>query len=78
MPCHCGRVMSLTWLIGCAFSWLSQYSVQQAASRWCYVMQPVGHVVMGCLPHLHYVGDPLVRCHVVWDSMIGDQALLSP
>lgn len=38
-----------------------------------YVIQPGDHIVMGVLPHLHYIGDPLVRCHVVWDSMAVDQ-----
>lgn len=46
--------------------------LQLAASRWCFVT-PVGHIVMGCLPHLHCIEEPLVRCHVVSDSMTGDQ-----
>lgn len=48
--------------------------LQLAASRWCFVT-PVGHIIVGCLPHLRCIEAPLVRCHLVWDSMTGDQTL---
>lgn len=30
---------------------------------------------MGALPHLHYIGDPLVIWHVLWHFMAIDQTL---
>lgn len=31
--------------------------------------------VMNCLPYLQYIGGPLVRCHIAWDSMAVDKAV---
>ena len=68
-------------LSGALPSWQSNASdlthwlcLQVAASRWCF-LTPVGHIAMGCLPHLHCIEEPRVRCHVVWDSLTGDQTL---